>query len=286
MKIIFFCLFSFGCATFSDAPTTSSSETLIQTEAPTCNGYVSKANCDDGDTTLFAGLLCLSGVDIGCETVKDSQASDGRFWRSPRRNPNNIGKDNSFSRDMSLGVLAYLIKTKDTEAANRWMNWIEKNRPCLFKIGRSCKYRGLHRLCKDDRDGRCTITPTIFQMMYFTWKYLGLDPTKTMLLYKSTPLLSPANKGYQIHLYAVEEFLKQKMNIGERKAVENIIAKEPTNPFYMYLDQGKTEEVINRYTELCSQSGDRKLQWAWERLASEKAWEDSMIWDCVFMTNL
>src|SRR4051812_26493414 len=49
--------------------------------------------CDDGDMTLFNGLLCLAGVEevdrdgkkqfIGCDAVRKSQGSDGRWWRSP-----------------------------------------------------------------------------------------------------------------------------------------------------------------------------------------------------------
>ena len=171
MKFIYLMILAAGCTTNY----TSSIDEQIN-QAPLCEGYVSKKNCDDGDSTLFSGLLCLSGIDAGCDTVKASQDSSGRFWRSPRRIGDNLGKPNSFSRDMALGVLAYLIKTKDTDSANAWIRWIDHNRPCLLKIGRSCKYRGLHRYCKADNDHRCTITPAMFQLMYYTWEYIGLEP--------------------------------------------------------------------------------------------------------------
>jgi hypothetical protein len=70
--------------------------------------------CDDGDMTLFNGLLCAAGESAGCEAVARSQDTDGRWWRSPRR----IGweapaHDVSFSPDQSLGDLLYAVQTKD-----------------------------------------------------------------------------------------------------------------------------------------------------------------------------
>ena len=42
-----------------------------------CDGYPSKENCDDGDSNIFNGLLCLSGESIGCDAVRDAQGRDG-----------------------------------------------------------------------------------------------------------------------------------------------------------------------------------------------------------------
>jgi len=254
--------------------------------APRCDGYVSKQDCDDGDSTLFAGLVCLSGEEIGCLTVKDSQSADGRWWRSPRRNPGNIGKHNSFSRDMALGVLAYLVKTKDQEAAVQWKSWIDKNRPCLISFF-GCRLRGLHRYCKDDDDKRCTITPAMFQMMYYTWKYIGLEPTTNMKRHSGTPLVKPSQKGYAMHLYGVQEYLRQIMGRGKKEAAIELVERERTNPFFMYLYQGKTDAVKARVLEVCPTTTDHlQTQWAWERRTAKKAWEKSMMWDCLFMANL
>ena len=289
MKWIFLALVV-SCTTpapVSVLPFFHTAHTEWKDNAPRCDGYVSKEDCDDGDTTLFAGLLCLAGVPDGCITVMDSQDYSGRWWRSPRRSPGNLGRHNSFSRDMSLGVLAYLIATKDQQAAINWMNWIEGNRPCLMKFFGQCKFRGLHRLCKDDNDHRCTITPNVFQLMYYTWKHIGLSPTKTMAMYKDTPLLFPGSKGYEIHLYGVSEFLRQKMNKGKPESVKILIEKQPNNPFYMYLNTGKTQEVVDRYKNLCPETFDHaQSQWSWERVEDERAWENSMLWDCVFMDAL
>src|SRR5712664_1853578 len=42
-------------------------------------------HCDDGDMTLFNGMLCSSDDARGCDAVRGAQGSDGRWWRSPRR---------------------------------------------------------------------------------------------------------------------------------------------------------------------------------------------------------
>src|SRR5690348_11546418 len=68
--------------------------------APRCGEFPSKEACEDGDTTLFNGLLCASGEPLGCRAVQRAQGADGRFWRSPRRVDGNLGQPKSFSRDM------------------------------------------------------------------------------------------------------------------------------------------------------------------------------------------
>lgn len=303
--IAFVSFFLIGCVT-----TSSNSKTQLEEwfyNAPRCDGYVSKDDCEDGDSVLFSGLLCLAGVDIGCITVRDSQDDEGQWWRSPRRNPGNLGKQNSFSRDQSLGVLAYLVATKDQEAANYWYRWISKNRPCLVKIGNHCSVKGLHRFCRDDDDKRCTITPAIWKLMGKVWEHIGLIPSATMKQYRTMPDLPVTDeKGYVLHLEAVKEYIRQKMAppIVEDKAwyenlcfmqndpevssvVQSLLNKEPENPFFMYLAEGKTGAVTDRYEELCPIDYDLpKTQWAWERRSGKAAWEKSMLWDCIFMKSL
>jgi hypothetical protein len=145
--------------------------------------------CDDGDMTLFNGLLCYSGESIACDAVRRSQTSDGRFWRSPlRAQTNNLhyeegqrfsanqGHDKSFSDDMEAGVLLWAIKTKNdpnTRAALiNWFKWMSNNRPCIQPRlldwcptwddwrrscpGEGCVLRNLPRYCDD---AACTMQP-------------------------------------------------------------------------------------------------------------------------------
>jgi hypothetical protein len=88
-----------------------------------------KENCGDGDMTLFNGLLCLSGEQRGCDAVTTSQGRDGRWWRSPRRVGWEYPKyDVSFSPDQALGVLSYVLATKDGMHFDSWLNWITSHR--------------------------------------------------------------------------------------------------------------------------------------------------------------
>ena len=133
-------------------------------------------NCDDGDSTLFNGLLCASGDTRGCEAVKRSLSltggtEEGRFWRSTRRAQTNnyhfesgqpydgdAGNDKSFSPDQELGVLLYAVTTHDKSSVELWFNWMDHHRPCVSnQLGSSgCGYRGLPRYCEHEN---CTMRP-------------------------------------------------------------------------------------------------------------------------------
>lgn len=145
---------------------------LWRDNAPRCEGYPSSASCHDGDMTLFSGLLCAAGDPLGCEAVKAAQESSGRWFRSPRlaANPElTIEEDgkshNTFSWDMVLGVQLYVATTNDVASLNKWLNWVEQNRPCLVESPvidgeKYCLVRGWPRWCTDDVDEKgCTAKP-------------------------------------------------------------------------------------------------------------------------------
>ena len=138
--------------------------------------------CNDGDSVMFNGLLCLAGVEadqtddkadtkaakplreVGCNVVKYSQTTTkdspdyGRWWRSPRRvylakqnQQSEGGSELTFSNDHALGVMAYIAATKDVDAFRAWTQWIrDKAGPCQST---SCFLVGLPRYCPDDRCG-------------------------------------------------------------------------------------------------------------------------------------
>jgi hypothetical protein len=135
--------------------------------------------CNDGDSIVFNGLLCLAGVqvepgeakaapdwkrrEVGCDVVKHSQtltkgSSDyGRWWRSPRRaylassdqQPEG-GSETTFSNDHALGVMAYIAQTRDVAAFQAWTEWIETEGGVCSSV--HC-IPGLPRYCPDDRCG-------------------------------------------------------------------------------------------------------------------------------------
>jgi hypothetical protein len=141
--------------------------------------------CGDGDMTLFNGLLCLSSEMVACQAVLHSKDSSGRWWRSPRRvNWEYPTYDVSFSPDQALGVLAYVLGTKDSSSFGEWLTWIESHRSKLTadqikqvakdeiaKLNWSTAQVDVAvnviaallppRLayCSDDYDARCTLRP-------------------------------------------------------------------------------------------------------------------------------
>jgi len=107
---------------------------------------------------MFNGLLCAVGVEEGCDGVRDAQGLvNGKqfFYRSPRQrwNAENDclkgeaafnGKQpfctectSTFSPDMGLGVMLYILKTGRYDAFHRWIDAIEA-------VGKTTK------LCKAD----------------------------------------------------------------------------------------------------------------------------------------
>ena len=278
--------------------------------------FPSKANgippttCDSGDMTLFNGLLCASGDKRGCDGVKNAQDSNGRWWRSPA----NIGKeapeyDVSFSPDMARGVFLYVVTTKDINAFRKWLIWINESRPCLLNLGGNCYFQGWPRLCKDDaQDKRCTFRPQTCGDIELVGKYLGVTEAdicrrvlksfqirddyiipQTELAFGGALINDP---GFPMHLAAAEIFLIDKLgqtSIYSRAGSIALAVREPKNPFFLYLAEGPTTKVKELTLKLCPAVGEtphEQHQWAWEREASEKAWEKSMYWDCIFMGKL
>lgn len=268
--------------------------------SPTCNGYPSKENCDDGDMALFGGLLCASGDPRGCRLVQDSQSVDGRFWRSPRRNPGNLGERKSFSRDQANGVMLYLIATHNQNAALSWLQWIESNRPCLINnpMG-GCLIYGPHRFCTDEENQMCTLTPATWAVLDRVFEFLDLPKNNEMRRFRGWDneiLIAEAQNaplGYETHLPAVEVLLKRQMQVTPEyldRASAILHHRQPENLFFSYLYSGWSQEIESKLLELCPSGSEptdfSKRQWTWERDTVESAWEESMGWDCLFLANL
>lgn len=266
------------------------------------------AECDDGDMTLFNGLLCSSGDPFGCDAVARSQGDDGRWWRSPRR----IGweapqHDVSFSPDQSLGVLLFAIATGQKDRLARWLAWIENNRPCEIAIAGRCLQRGWLRFCRDDFDKRCSLRPADCVRIELTAQRLGIDGSlcrrvmkelqlpESMLLPLDDFLLSSAavnDIGYPLHLAAVGLFLARQSGFKSdkvRAATEVLVARQSENAFFLFLRDGNTPAVQQMLFLTCPAtdrpSGNR-FQWTWERETKTDAWKESMYWDCIFLGRL
>lgn len=267
-----------------------------------CGDAPSKENCDDGDSIIFNGLLCMSGEEAACTAVQAAQDSEGQFWRSPRRNPGNLGENNSFSRDQALGALLYIAKKRDVDAAQRWLDWINNNKTCSIKNPFKPKACILHlyRVCRDDDDGRCTMTPATWAMFKRVWDYLGL-PTHNEMDKNETldvsdleiAALDRQPRGYTLHLEAAATFLRLTMQSSvERSQImaSKLYNKDPGNPFFQILAQGPSDSITDKVLGYCPKPGQntdfRRFQWSWERDSDQQPWLESMGWDCVFMANL
>lgn len=277
--------------------------------APDGTNFPSKlqasGECDDGDMTLFSGLLCAAGEKLGCDAVRRSQTGSGQWFRSPRRAQTaNLGNPNSFSPDMALGAQLYVAVTRDKAAGNNWLAWLDHVRPCLIGSGDSCFQSPLLRFCTDDDEKGCTVRPGDASILNATTRFMPLAlPTQDMdhlfaqaginmldMLWASAQVNKP---GYSQHLVAVQILLLRRMGYTDerlRAAAARLSADQPRNPFFAYLDTGPNQHVLDLTLAQCPSPATgvpaNRTQWAWERNDADGASRDSMIWDCIFMARL
>jgi len=269
--------------------------------------------CSDGDMTLFNGLLCAAGDERGCQAVKDAQDPvSGEWHRSPRIRVlgyNDRG-DASFSPDMALGVQLYLLKTKDTQRAWKWLLWIHNNVACSIELFGRCWLRAIPRLCLNDApNAGCTMRPGDAAALAATVNYLqrhaGLQDLPDGRLRGHLGSFSghgPAiaeldsmfnRPGFSQHLTGVSIMVMRMAGLDDPKfasAAKRIAEKNPGNAFFTYINEGRsanvTANVLNRCPSQARPSRRPVNEWQWEREEADKAWERSAYWDCIFMGKL
>jgi hypothetical protein len=101
--------------------------------------------------------------------------------------------------------------------------------------------------------------------------------------------------GYSQHLVAVSVLLLRRIGISDQMlndAASRLAAKQPENPFFLYLAEGSTENVLGRILEHCPKTSDDaknslKSEWIWERDFDATKWHTkASLWDCLFISNL
>lgn len=275
-------------------------------------------SCDQGDVISWAGYTCLASHLAGddqnktkrCRDVSLAQGTNGRWWRGQSRIENQ--NKNSFSRDMSLGVMSFLItqgllsddpltKSKTTDQALAWLEYLEHQ-------GNG------YRMCDDDvgLDNRCSLVSNTGKTLYKIFDKLGIINAANKD-YKFVKKFSGKQKfnnwylellvtpvDYQLHLKSQEIFFKYIIGLNSdtefKKFTKKIYQKDPLNPWYEFLHLGPTDKWVNRILEVCPaqrlnsnqwviwHSGDG--DWAWQRDSKERAWEIANGHDCVFLLNL
>jgi len=241
------------------------------------SGIASKGGDDGGDSLLWEGLLCLSGEMDQCNVVPKNMSEDGRLWRSPELKNND--DENSFSRDMLLGFLSYLVRTKDTVMAEKYLNYVTNNG---------------YKLCPDATDIRCTPVPSTWGIMRIVWNHIGLDPSVLMYfgnVFDETSQMISAKTcdGYECHLVAVTALITKKCDKETTKtqaAINTLIKRYPENPFFVYLsnDFEKAEELVKKYVPKTKPT--YLAQWSIERNWDTYNPDTSMIWEWIFLINL
>ena len=247
-----------------------------RTWANTCDVIPAFDDCNTGDSMLWTGLSCLSGEKELCARVREFQSEDGRLWRSPQRKNND--NSNSFSRDMLLGFLAYLVKTHDRQMAESFPEYLR------IKDNRMCP-----------GDLRCVVTPTAWGTMREVWLHIGLPPSPNMIagnLGDETTLIAEAqtaSTGYPLHLVGVKLWLKQHIGVWSPRlqfAADTIQKRQPKNPFYAFIAGDKNKSARLLIEQAPTSRPARLHQWSWQRDEKESAWNESFGWDVIFMANI
>jgi hypothetical protein len=229
-----------------------------------------------GDSALFDGLLCFAGVEASCASVKASQTPDGRFWRSPEWVNREYGSGSAFSRDMALGVLAYIKAKNDKVTAELWGHYLRNNG---------------YQLCPDERNCRLE-SPMIWSTFRHVFDSVGAARFGAMWAseHGHQGLAAQARAvpvGYQLHLVGVHAMLLQSAGIRKPTTTSVLASRQPENPYFAWLNY-EPDRAASLALKYCptSQPSYRQM-WQWEReLPKPRPELGSGGWDCVFLSRL
>jgi hypothetical protein len=259
----------------------------------------------DGDAILFNGLLAtvwpMGQIKWPQIAVLMSQGDDGMFYRSPRRRgTNNEGYEFFFSRDMATGVMAAATcPSFPAPIWDKWLEYIDKSRPCLVKkprwAGGGCAIRSpIYRYAPDSRSD---ISPSCWAMMARVAKWRGWGENSQMKKFWGTDgdvsVVEAANcpAGYQLHLKVVDAYIKLLCN-QSREYSQRVgkIARDrvPGNLFYEFIAERRvTESMLKKYLEIAPKiDANFGNSWVWEKASIEAELPTSCGWDFLFVGRL
>ena len=268
--------------------------------------YPSKGG-DGGDDCLWLGILSSVGFPDAFDLLMQCQAAPserdaGMFYRNPVRRFN---QQSGFSRDMAMGVMLgfacdHIGSSVKEPHATRWINYIDKSRPCSVKkpkwAGGGCLIRSpIYRYAPDDRSD---IPPAGWALMGRVWDANGWKKNGEMRNADgmdgdwSIQEARVCSEGYQLHLHALEGYLKRiiKQSRAYAQEMADIChSRKPENLFYKILAQDAVlDEDIVRFMDICSKWTEPKPTWIWEQSRISECIEngDACGWDLVFMGRL
>lgn len=280
---------------------------------PTKQSDETSHKCDDGDMTLFSGLLCSSGDQRGCDAVRLALDEKTGLWhRSPRirlLGKNDRGNADS-SPDMAMGVQHYLVTTGDIARAKLWFAWMNSNYYCVpFK---SLCLTKIPKFCPTDD---CVMRPQDAAWLSATVNYLqkfhgmGALQDGPLRAYLGTfsgygdaiseILANVERTGFPQHVNASAIWLLKKTGAEDYRlaqGAEKLRERNPGNAFFSWLARKPKVAVINETLLRCPSDPSTLVhplyEWQWERDNHPDpdthlfAWQQSCIWDCIFMANL
>lgn len=282
MKYIFLCaVFLSSCGSVTRTPhlephTFEAIKAKAQQTAlwsPWCEDYPSKANCNDGDAMAEAvGFLCAVGFAPSCDAVRRS-VRDGQLLRAPNRQD----KQNTASRDQLLGFMAGQLSGE-----HRWLD-----------VKRFIKTHG--RICLDDTDGRCSLTPVVHALLGYVHDHLGYYRDATMLInalvFDKTLLTQSVAvpTGYQLNLVVNAAYIAWKTGHESRvsyEAARNAYLRQQGNPWFCFVVEGADESCAQLALALWPDEPAVKDQWSFERDTTDSAWQRSTGWEWLFIASL
>jgi hypothetical protein len=232
----------------------------------------------NGNENWTNGMLCISGEKQFCKAL---QYDSGLL----RRNTWTQYTSDEASRDEWIGAMAIWATIPNKSDMNRFLDAVQK----------------YGSLCASGGTSGCRADPFYFGpwgTAFEVWSAAGLAPSGNMKAAKSLQadsdyILAQASHepvGYRIHLQAIQLLTRQKLgrwNTTLRKAAEMLRSRQPENPFYAYLAEGKSDVVAKMALKYIptSQPASRRswyLQSDWD----EKQWEQSCGWPDIFIINL
>jgi hypothetical protein len=267
-----------------------------------------KGKPDEGDLTLSGGLICAANDDEGCLMVRRAQGKSGQIWRSPDLpdSPSSPSKSD-FSGDQFKGValLGAFGAPSDKQVLQNWLNYILTTKATL-PAGGGAGSAEVYRTCAREQDYACVLGSeewATLSMLARRHSLAGVpsfpDTSPEGSPYGWTPEVleysALFNKiGYRTHLIGVQLLLLQKLQVAHpsiRRAAAILAARQPSNPFYLYLLHGKDAEAAKLALGMCDINTLRKIKdkhsWVWQHDTARRKWlDDPMIWDCHFMLKL
>ena len=233
----------------------------------------------DGDAALWNGLTCLgTGDSVACNALKDFIEPDGR----PRRTPQRRGtfEQDSYSRDMFLGFLAGMLKTRDVDTFNRVLNYLDANN---------------EKLCPMSEDGRCNLSNVTKTLAVKVGKAIGSqhpilvkwgDGDLNLQLFAQSKVIPV---GYQHHLVGVSLWLLKELRALDARgeaATEQLHKSQPKNAFFAWL-AGDHASAANLGASQCpvGRTADHN-RWTFNTRDDEQPWTGSIGWEFKVLLNL